>query len=146
MINKDGSKSETFNNLIKSLKAELSKYEDTKEDLTKINIMKRRIKSLESCMVDYYVGGISHTDRNALIDSIEDAVLNCRSAAKHGVGFGANFTAILALHDLIYDNTNTFNGLERKVLEVLYNAYTKVYALIYKNNHYFILLMFVSFG
>ena len=133
MFDKDGNKSDVFNNLIKSLKSELSKYEDTKEDLTKINIMKRRIKSLESCMVEYYVGGISHTDRNALIDSIEDAVLNCRSAAEYGVGFGANFNAIKALHKLINEDISMFTELEYMVIKVLYDAYREVYDLIYIN-------------
>lgn len=133
MFDKDGNKSDVFNNLIKSLKSELSKYEDTKEDLTKINIMKRRIKSLESCMVEYYVGGISHTDRNALIDSIEDAVLNCRSAAEYGVGFGANFNAIKALHKLINEDVSMFTELEYMVIKVLYDAYREVYDLIYIN-------------
>lgn len=133
MFDKEGNKSDVFNNLIKSLKSELSKYEDTKEDLTKINIMKRRIKSLESCMVEYYVGGISHTDRNALIDSIEDAVLNCRSAAEYGVGFGANFNAIKALHKLINEDVSMFTELEYMVIKVLYDAYREVYDLIYIN-------------
>ena len=95
--------------------------------------MKRRIKSLESCMVEYYVGGISHTDRNALIDSIEDAVLNCRSAAEYGVGFGANFNAIKALHKLINEDISMFTELEYMVIKVLYDAYREVYDLIYIN-------------
>ena len=133
MFDKDGNKSDVFNNLIKSLKAELSKYEDTKEDLTKINIMKRRIKSLESCMVEYYVGGISHTDRNALIDSIEDAILNCRSAAEYGVGYGANFNAIKALNEIFYGEQDMYSEVEQQVIKVLYRAYIDVYELIYAN-------------
>ncbi len=33
-------------------------------------------------MVDYLIGGVSYTDRDALKDAVEDAVLSCRSAAK----------------------------------------------------------------
>ena len=44
-------------------------------------------------MIDFLVGGITIADRNNLKASVEDAVLNCRSAAKYGVGYGANFMA-----------------------------------------------------
>ena len=41
-------------------------------------------------MVELFIGGISISDRDSLRDLVEDAVLNTRSAAKNGVGYGAN--------------------------------------------------------
>jgi len=100
MFNEDGEKSDTYNGLIDGLQMMLEKYEEAKEDIVKVGTLKRRINSLKANMVDYLVGGISMNDRDALRDLVEDAVLNCRSAAKDGTGFGANFEAFRAFNEL----------------------------------------------
>ena len=74
-------------------------------------------------MVDFLVGGITLADRNNLKASVEDAVLNCRSAARNGVGYGANFMALREL------NQEKDKGNENPMFNILYNAY---YKLIYK--------------
>ena len=91
---------EFFNNYIQQLQTTLDKYEETKEELVKIGNLKRRINILKANMVDLYVGGIGVADRDALRDSVEDAVLNCRSAAKEGVGHAANFEGLSAFNKL----------------------------------------------
>ena len=135
MLSDDGNHSSTYNALVEQLKAELNKYEETKEELTKINLLKRRIRSLECNMVDFYVSGISHTDRNALIDAVEDAVLNCRSAAENGVGNGANFTPLSILDAMVNSNDPVHEELAVKyeVTDILYNAYKKLFLKIYEN-------------
>lgn len=96
MHNEDGEFSETYNELVKSLEEQLAFLEEKREELTEINKLRRRINSLKCNMVDLFIGGISVTDRDAVRDSVEDAVLNCRSADKYGVGNGANFEAFSA--------------------------------------------------
>lgn len=105
---KVGEYSTFFKNYIDQLKDLLHKYEETKEELVKIGNLKRRINILEGNMVDLLVGGIGISDRDSLRDSIEDAVLNCRSAARVGVGNGANFEGLIACRFCIKDlNSST---------------------------------------
>ena len=91
MHNEDGTFTDMFTNRLNDMKAQLAGMEETKEDITSIGMLKRRINSFQSNLVEIMVGGISETDRDAVRDLVEDAVLNCRSASKDGVGFGANF-------------------------------------------------------
>ena len=133
MHNPDGSYSTTYNALIEQLNAELKKFEETREEMVKIDLLKRRIRSLECNMVDFYIAGISHTDRNALIDAVEDALLNCRSASENGVGDGANFLPLSVLHDMIKENKDKEEGtLSDIIIEALYESYKSLYLHIYR--------------
>lgn len=107
MYNKDGSKSFVLINLLKTLEAELASYKEQNTDIKKIYMLKRRIQSLKANMVDYFIGGISYADRDAKKDLVEDAVLNCRSAATDGVGCGANFEALKAINSIIEKDYKT---------------------------------------
>ena len=101
MFEEDGTTyTQFFNNYINTLQVTLSKYEETNEEIVKIGNLKKRLNILKANMVDFYVGGIGISDRDALRDSVEDAVLNCRSAAKEGVGYGANFEGLRAFNEL----------------------------------------------
>lgn len=101
MYNKDGSNSFILNTILSSLEAELASYKEQNVDIKKIYLLKRRIQSLKANMVDYFIGGISYADRDAKKDLVEDAVLNCRSAATEGVGYGANFEALKAIDAIV---------------------------------------------
>lgn len=127
MFNSDGSYSDRYNALLKGLEAQLSQYEETKTELTEMNKLRRRIQSLKCNLVEYLVGGISYTDRDALKDAVEDAVLNCRSAAEQGVGRAANYEGYWAIKKLL-DEDNT---LDKGLLQSILNAYVKVIAAIY---------------
>lgn len=108
MYDENGEYSKFFNQYISELESTLQKYEETREEIVKIGDLKRRINILKSQMVDLYVGGISVTDRQALTDSVEDAVLNCRSAASEGVTYGANYAGLYA-----------FNEIEKKYYQIV---------------------------
>lgn len=146
MYNKDGSKSSMYENLVKSLKSELQKYEETKKDVTEIYKLKRRIQTLECNMVDYLIGGISYTDRDAKKDLVEDAVLNCRSAAEYGVGCGANFEALKACcqlmveimgkeHAINYDQYPYAEDLTKDAIRLILDAYKSLFQLIYNKDN-----------
>ena len=89
MFDENGEHSERFKALISWLEAELAKAYEEGLTTTDVVKLKRRINSLKANLVEYQIGGISISDRDSLRDLVEDAVLNCRSAAKYGYGYGA---------------------------------------------------------
>jgi len=140
MNNEDGTKSDIYNSLLDGLNATLENYEQTKEEITKIGVLKRRINSLKANMVDYLVGGISMTDRDAVKDLVEDAVLNCRSSAVDGYGFGANFEGFRAFNQLEREATKDYTeeDLEKlksgevfNIYSVLNQAYVELISQLY---------------
>jgi hypothetical protein len=88
--------SSTYKIVLSSLEGELINAQNNKADANVIGNLKRRINSLKANMIDFFVGGMSISDRDAKRDLVEDCVLSCRSAAKSGVGFAANFEGYMA--------------------------------------------------
>lgn len=136
MIGPDGQKSTLFNEYIGGLENMLKGYQETKEELTKIGMLKRRINSLKANMVEYLIGGISMTDRDAVRDLVEDAVLNCRSASKHGVGFGANFEGLKAFNHLKNKyiseaEPGQVESLESKLYDMMISVYIGLIKRLY---------------
>lgn len=148
--------SEFFKNYVSQLKDQLDKYMETREELVKIGNLKRRINILQNTMVDLLIGGIGVSDRDSLKDSVEDAVLNCRSAAKEGVGYGANYEGFRVFNDIAIELNNKAKELEEKfdaaegdeakqavqveqydvlinkaVANIILTAYTQLVSLIY---------------
>jgi chaperonin GroEL (HSP60 family) len=133
MFNEDGSLSTSYNNLIGFLETELETAKANGEAPNVTGKLKRRIHALKSDLVEFIIGGISQSDRDALRDLVEDAVLNCRSAALNGVGYGANFMGMQAS---IYASANT-EGLEAEIMNYIMDAYadlsTELYATMVRN-------------
>lgn len=133
MFNADGEYSEVYKGHISTLKAKLSNMEQTKTEIVEMNKLRRRIQSLEGNVVDYLVGGISYTDRDAVKDLVEDAVLNCRNAAQNGVGCGANLEGFIASNELEketnkdYDSYNIYAIINHAYLDLISDIYT-IYA------------------
>ena len=92
---------EVYKNRLADMESQLEGMLETRESDSAVNVMRRRIYSFKSNLVELLVGGISDTDRDNLKDAVDDAVLNCRSAAIDGVGYGANFEAFRAINSLI---------------------------------------------
>jgi len=122
MFNENGEYSNEFNSLISFLEAELKVAKQENKDASVTGNIKRRINSLKANMVDYLVGGVTISDRDSLRDLVEDAVLNCRSAAKYGYGYGANMEGFLSSYKL--KNNNNF-------IEIIYDAYRKLLSILY---------------
>lgn len=122
--------SSEYNNLLASLEAQLAQLDTVKESATEVNVLRRRIQSLKCNMVDYLIGGVSYTDRDALKDAVEDAVLNCRSAAKEGIGYAANFEGLRAAHE-VAEVTSNLSPIREAVSNAVYKAYTNTVARIY---------------
>lgn len=130
----------TYVSLLESLNAKLKQLDQTKTANVKdIYHLRRRINSLKCCMVDFLIGGISYTDRDAIKDAVEDAVLNCRSAAKDGVGHGANFEGFRAANmlaaklDAERTEQGTFTEDGYNIYTLIASAYIDVMTAIYTN-------------
>lgn len=136
MHDEDGNLSETFNTLLKFLEVELQKAIEANEDNNVTGTLKRRINSLKANMVEYLVGGVSMSDRDAVRDLVEDSVLNCRAAAREGVGYGANFEGLLAARKLFRSEYNEETGESNNIiLESICQAYFELCTVLYSTRY-----------
>ena len=123
-----------YNELVNWLKAEIKHSEDNNVDIPTVNGLKRRLHSLESNYVKYSIGGIASSDRDAVKDLAEDAVLSCRSAANNGVGYGANFEGLIASSKCISNSIiDGKTGIELDMYKIIYSAFREVVLTLYKS-------------
>ena len=120
-----------YNNYIDALQDQLEKLSETNNDPVEIGKLRRRINILKGTMVDMYVGGIGTSDKKSLTDAVEDAVLNCRSAAKEGVGYGASFDALSEAAKLANKYADSNNKEEVEVAKLLLNSYFNIVTALY---------------
>lgn len=131
MFNADGSYSVVYDNMLAFLKAEIEKESGDGGDINALATLKRRLHSLESNMVEMFVGGITQADRDAIRDLVEDAVLNLRSAAANGVGFAANVSAMRCINE--FSKNYLFDSeIEMRVYEAIKNAYHKLVEILFE--------------
>ena len=144
MHNSDGSLSDIYNNRLIDMEQQLKGLQETSGSTTEIGLLKKRINSYKANQVEIYVGGISETDRDSLRDLVEDAVLNCRSAALEGYGFGANYEGFSAIHTLLQKHENelglspdsqelqdVISGRKFDLLYSICRAYMNLYSILY---------------
>lgn len=145
MRDEDGKLTEFFVNYVNELKDQVAKLEETRAEVVEIGKLKRRINVLLGNMVDLYIGGIGTSDRLSLTHAVEDAVLNCRSAALEGVGNGASFEGLRASIEVYkrYSQSQTLSvrttpsderyaATKTDVAGLLATAYLKIVARIYE--------------
>lgn len=125
MHDENGELSQMFNTLVNFLESELKKAYEENEDVQFTGTLKRRINSLKANMVEYLVGGVSASDRDSLRDLVEDSVLNCRAAARHGVGYGANFEGLRAAYKFREEN---------EMFKIICNAYLQLIGTLYSTS------------
>ena len=90
--------------MVNFLEEEIRNAQDTDGTIKEIATYKRRLSALKSNMVEIFVGGITVADRDAYKDLVEDAIKNCKSASKYGVGFAANWEALYACRKITFDD------------------------------------------
>ena len=138
IYNPDGSFSDLYSNLVAYYEAEIAKAKEGGDtNIREIGSLKRRLNSLKSNMVELHVGGISQADRDSLRDLVEDAVLNIRSAAQNGVGFGANVSAAVAVDDAFCNTNYPVDSLGSLIITDIDNAYTDLIDILYSNTPMF---------
>lgn len=101
----------TFASLLSFLTAALNNAEK-EGTLKEQHDIRVRLQSLKANMVEYKVGGIDISDRDVVKDLVEDAVKNCRSAAKNGIGYAANFEGFRAISNILetYENNKDYQN------------------------------------
>lgn len=118
--------SSTYKSIISFLKSQIEMESQDKNNINTLTVLKRRLHSLTANFVEYLVGGVSAADRDNVKDLVEDAILNCRSAAENGVGYGAGFEGLMAsiattLDDPIgYEMTNIISNAYEQIMKNLY--------------------------
>ena len=127
-VNEDGSRpfSATYNSIISFLEKQIEMESKAKNNIQTLTVLKKRLHSLTANFVEYLVGGVSAADRDNVKDLVEDAVLNCRSAANSGVGYGAGFEGLMA-SDQMYMG----EGLRGEINTIIYNAYYEIMKNLY---------------
>ena len=133
-IDEEGNRihSSVYNGLINFISQELDIAYKNNEDANVTGNLKRRLNSLKTNLVEYLIGGITVTDRDSIRALVEDAVLNCRSAAKNGVGFGANFEAYKVISDMCHMNDNEDVDADTfTIKEAICNAYHRALLNLY---------------
>ena len=120
-----------YKNLVKMLEQHIAELEEGKTELTEIYLTKKRLHRIQGDLVEYLVGGIAIADRDYYRDLTEDAVLNCRSAAENGVGYGANFEALRVLNEIAKER-NVPNPNNSYTMEgILLDVYSKIAMMLY---------------
>lgn len=130
MFNEDGEYSDEYNMMLSYLKTQIDKCENEDLGIEAISRAKRRYNCFKGNMIDFLIGGITLSDRNNLKASVEDAVLNCRSAAINGVGYGANFMAYSTLYEMLNEEEYAGDAFVR----ILYDAYRMLSKILYSKS------------
>mgnify|MGYP000882995703 CR=1 FL=1 len=119
--------SDVFNGLIRFLETELEKSINEKNDSLEVHKLRKRIQSLKSNLVEYLVGGVSISDRDSLRDLVEDAVKNCMSASKYGVGYAANFEGLRASNKLLCEDDKHLKDMYRIIKYAYFDTLCELY-------------------
>lgn len=122
---------EVYNNLLTKLESEFNQANEEGKKIVEVYKYRKRINAIKGNMVDICIGGISAQDRDQKGDLLEDAVLNCRSACKDGVGYGANFEAIRAIYEIIKP-TPDYDTEYGNILHILKESYIELGKILYK--------------
>lgn len=142
MYDENGEYSNIYKNHLADMEEQLAGLKEENGNHGEIGVMKRRINAFKANMVEIRVGGVSETDRDSLRDLVEDAVLNCRSAAIDGYGFGANFEALRAFNyllaqsekDLLPEEIDSItNGQTYNIYKIMVDAYLNLLSILYRS-------------
>ena len=122
--------SKTYNNIVNFLEAQYKSNSEQGGNVGVLGSLKRQLNAVKANMVELFIGGISISDRDSLRDLVEDAVLNTRSAAKNGVGYGANTMGYCITRNMI--ETNGFKDQEtRSMIHIINEAYVNMIRALY---------------
>lgn len=120
-----------YNVILGFLHNELDKAIEENENSAEIGRLRKRIRCLEANMVEYLIGGITISDRDALKDLVEDAVKNCASAVESGVGRAANFEGLLASYKMLntYDSDD---NVRNSIKNIIFESYCEAVYTLYR--------------
>lgn len=125
-------RSPEYRSLIAYLENELAIAKENKADYTTIHHLKKRLNSLKAVFVEWHVGGVSPADRDQRMSTIEDAVKNCRSAARDGIGMGANLEGLRAIKIIVDNGVKRSRDLPEMINYTIEEAYLATVSELYK--------------
>lgn len=114
--------------MVNFLETELDKYA-AENDANKVGNLKKRLAALKASLVEYLVGGVTISERDAKKDLIEDAIKNCRSAMHNGVGYAANYEGLRAAYEVV--NTYKENSIKFDIASSILKAYVSITRILY---------------
>lgn len=126
--------SKTYQNIVNFLEAQYKSLSSQGGNVGALGSLKRQLNAVKSNMVELFIGGISISDRDSLRDLVEDAVLNTRSAAQYGVGYGANTMGFYTITKML--ESKKYDGGVNNMLEILLNAYREQIHSLYTSIFY----------
>ena len=138
MYDQDGNPSELYQQRISFIENSINTLKIEGNNTTDIYNFKKRLNSLKGKMVEVYIGGVTIADRDQERDLMEDAVLNCRSAAMAGVGYGANFEGLRASEE-VYMNFKRSDEQEEDIktqlANIIHSAYLEITHELYRSKN-----------
>ena len=134
MFNEDGSYSDEYNMMVNYLKTQIDKAISEDAGINEIARTKRRYNSFRGNMIDFLIGGISLSDREALKASVEDAVLNVRSSTLNGVGYGGNFMGLQVINEMLNESEWENDGYIRMLNRAYRNLIRALYVSSYPDH------------
>lgn len=128
--------SKTYNNIVTFLEAEYKSLSSQGGNVGTLGSLKRQLNAVKSNMVELFIGGISISDRDSLRDLVEDAVLNTRSAAKNGVGYGANTMGYYVTNKMLkeLEESKTESSIDHYkyiMVKIINDAYKNIIKALY---------------
>ena len=117
--------------MVNFLEEEIKNAEETDGTINEIATYKRRLSALKSNMVEYLVGGITVAERDAYKDLVEDAIKNCKSAAKYGVGYAANWEGLFACYKIDQLPGEIDTQLHKNILDAITISYYEIQEILY---------------
>ena len=117
--------------MVNFLEEEIRNAEETDGTISEIALYKRRLSALKSNMVEYLVGGITVAERDSYKDLVEDAIKNCKSAAKYGVGYAANWEALYACNLIARLDSKLNTDLHNAILDTITISYYEIQEILY---------------
>lgn len=96
-----------------------------------VGLLKKRLSALKSNLVEYLVGGVTVSERDAVKDLVEDAIKNCNSASEFGVGYAANFEGLSHSYNLLNEKVFEEGTIENDILSCIFNSYYDIATILY---------------
>ena len=120
-----------YTGMVNFLEEEIRHAQETDGTVNEIATYKKRLSALKSNMVEFLVGGITVAERDSYKDLVEDAIKNCKSASKYGVGYAANWEALNAAYKVsqLPDELNT--EVAYKILDAITISYFEIQEILY---------------
>ena len=115
--------------MINYLETEIENY--TEDSAASLGLLKKRLSALKANMVEFLVGGVTISERDAIKDLAEDAIKNCSSAASYGVGYAANFEALRASVLNLINPNDSKDNINKDIAIAIYNAYYDAAEILY---------------